>query len=103
MAIASRDEGVIKNILSCTDRLWWIESGGNRLYRLKDDQPRFFHIFDLPLGVYATHETYNYLGHKFIIAGEWNQHVNVMAHQFMTRLDLIRAAPLHVPFKRQAM
>ncbi|KAK0144246.1 Serine protease 27 [Merluccius polli] len=48
-----------------------------------------------PIRVYSRHETYNYLGHKFNIAGEWNQQVNDMAHQFMTRLDLIDATPLH--------
>ena len=77
--------------------------GGNRWYRSETDQPPSFHILDQPIRVYSRHEAYNYLGHKFNIAGEWNQQVNDMAHQFMTRLDLIDAAPLHVTFKLQAI
>ena len=119
VATASRDEGVINNMLSCTDRfLTWSglqvkhskcavfyerRSGGSRWYRSKTDQPPSFHILDQPIRVYSRHETYNYLGHKFNIAGEWNQQVNDMAHQFMTRLDLIDTTPLHVTFKLQAI
>ena len=75
----------------------WIEA--DQLQKLKLS----FHILDLPIGVYATHETYNYLGHKFNIAGEWNQQVNGMAHQFITGLDLVDAAPVHVTFKQPAI
>ncbi len=119
VAIASRDDGVIKNMLSCTDRfLTWSglrvkhskcavfyerRSGGNRWYKSRADQPPSFTILDQPLRVYTRHETYNYLGHKFTIAGEWSLQVTDMSHQFMTRLDLIDASPLPVTLKVQAI
>ncbi len=78
-------------------------SGGNRWYRSRADQPALFTILDQLLRVYTRHETYNYLGHKFNIAGEWSQQVTDMADQFMTRLDLIDASPLPVTLKVQAI
>ncbi len=106
-------------MLSCTDRfLTWSalqvkhskcavfyerRSGGNRWYRSRADQHPSFTISDQPLRVYTRHETYNYLGHKFNIAGEWSLQVTDMAHQFMTRLDLIDASPLPITLKVQAI
>ncbi len=78
-------------------------SGGNCWYRSRADQPPSFTILDQPLRVYTRHETYNYLGHKFNIAGEWSLQVTDMSHQFMTRLDLIDASPLPVTLKVQAI
>ncbi len=106
-------------MLSCTDRfLTWSglqvkhskcavfyerRNGGNRWYRSMADQPPSFTILDQPLRVYTRHETYDYLGHNFTIAGEWSLQVTDMSHQFMTRLDLIDASPLPITLKVQAI
>ena len=75
--LASREENVITNMLSHTDRfLQWSglevknskcavlferRNGGNRWYRAKDDHPPSFSIAGSEIRVYERHETYSYL------------------------------------------
>ena len=75
--LASREENVITNMLSHTDRfLQWSglevknskcavlyerRSGGNRWYGAKHDHPPSFLIAGSEIRVYERHETYSYL------------------------------------------
>lgn len=43
--------------------------------------------------MYERHETYNYLSHKFNIAGEWSAQVDEIVSEYTTRLDLIHSSP----------
>ena len=50
-------------------------SGGNRWYQAKGDRPPSFTIMGNEIKVYTRHETYCYLGHRFNIAGEWEEQI----------------------------
>ncbi|CAL8311213.1 unnamed protein product [Gadus morhua 'NCC'] len=92
--LASREESVIKDMLSRTDTfldwsgleikqskcavLYQRRSGGNRWYKSKTDRDPEFSINSEPIRVYDLHETYTYLGHKFNVAGEWKKQVEYM-------------------------
>ena len=89
--LASREESVIKNMLTRTDSflewsglevkdikcavLYERRSGGNRWYHSKSDTCPEFRIATKPMRVFSLHETYCYLGHKFNIAGDWKEQV----------------------------
>lgn len=119
VVIASRQEGVINTMLTRTDSfLEWSglevkdskcavfyerRSGGNRWYQSKSDSIPVFTINNKPLRVYARHETYTYLGHKFNVAGEWKDQVDDITSEYSTRLDLIDASPLPLIMKLEAI
>ena len=97
------DSNVITNMLSHTDRfLQWsgLEvknskcavlygrcSSGNRWYKAKHDHPPSFLIAGSENRVYERHETYSYLGHKFNVAGEWQEQVGDICNEYSARLD----------------
>uniref|UniRef100_A0A0E9W629 Uncharacterized protein n=1 Tax=Anguilla anguilla TaxID=7936 RepID=A0A0E9W629_ANGAN len=62
-----------------------------------------FKINDEPIRVYARHETYNYLGHKFNIAGEWKGQVGSIIEEYTSRPDLIDSSPLPLVMKLEAI
>ena len=66
-------------------------SGGNRWYHSKTDTKTDFTICNKPLKVYSRHETYTYLGHKFNVAGDWSDQVDVIISEYSSRLDSIHA------------
>jgi hypothetical protein len=117
--LASREESVIKDMLSRTDTfldwsgleikqskcavLYQRRSGGNRWYKSKTDRDPEFSINSEPIRVYDLHETYTYLGHKFNVAGEWKKQVEYMVTEFTTRLDLIDVSPLPLLMKLEAI
>ena len=119
VVVCSRQEGVIKDMLSRTDSfLEWSglqvkpskcavfyerRSGGNRWYHAKSDKIPTFTINNVPIRVFARHETYSYLGHKFNIAGEWTAQVNEIAAEYTARLDLINSSPLPLVMKLEAI
>ena len=53
--------------------------------------------------MYECHETYNYLGHKFNIAGEWSAQLDEIVSEYTTRLDLIHSSPLPLVMKLEAI
>ena len=115
--LASREESVIKDMLSRTDTfldwsglqikqskcavLYQRRSGGNRWYKSKMDRDPEFN--SEPIRVYGLHETYTYLGHKFNVAGEWKEQVDYMVTEFTSRLELIDASPLPLLMKLEAI
>ena len=78
-------------------------SGGNRWYRAKQDHPPSFLIAGSEIRVYERHETYTYLGHKFNVAGEWQEQVEDIYNEYSARLDLIDQCPLPTCMKLQAV
>jgi len=62
--------------------------------RAKYDQPSSFKIAGSTIRVYSRHESYNYLGHMFNVAGEWQEHVNEICKEYSSRLDMIDQCPL---------
>ena len=117
--VCSRSEDVLKDMLSRTNSfLEWSgleckqakcavfyerRSGGNRWYRAKSDKTPTFTINNIPIRVYERHETYNYLGHKFNIAGEWSAQLDEIVSEYTTRLDLIHSSPLPLVMKLEAI
>lgn len=117
--VSSRDEKVIKTMLSHTDKFMrWSglevkntkcavfyerRSGGNRWYQAKKDKPPSFSIMGNEIKVYARHETYCYLGHRFNIAGEWEEQIHELSSEYCTRLDMVDSSPLPVAMKLQAI
>ena len=119
VVVCSRHEGVIKDMLSRTDSfLEWSglqvkqskcavfyerRSGGNRWYHAKSDTIPTFTINNVPIRVFARHETYSYLGHKCNIAGEWTAQVDEIVTDYMARLDMIHSSPLPLVMKLEAI
>ena len=119
VVLASREESVIQNMLTRTDRflewsglevktskcavLYERRSGGNRWYHSKTDTPPVFSIASQPIRVYSLHETYTYLGHKFNIAGEWKEQLHNIQAEFYSRLDLVDRCPLPLRMKLEAI
>ena len=117
--IASRQECVIQQMLTRTEMyLRWSRlevkqakcavfyerrSWGNRWYSSKSDKPPSFTILQEPMRVYSRHETYPYLGHKFNIAGSWEEQLTELTIDYSNRLDLIDISPLPTIFKLQAI
>ena len=117
--IASLNGAVIKSMLSKTDSflewsglevkeskcaiLYERRSGGNRWYHSKTDTKTDFTIGNKPLKVYSRHETYTYLGHKFNVAGEWNDQVNELISEYSSRLEFIHTSPLPLILKLEAV
>ena len=58
---------------------------------------------NVPIRVFARHETYSYLGHKFNIAGEWTAQVDEIVTDYMARLDMIHSSPLPLVMKLEAI
>jgi hypothetical protein len=56
-----------------------------------------------PIRVYSRHETYPYLGHKFNVAGDWEEQVKELTNDYTVRLDLIDSSPLPILMKFQAI
>ena len=117
--LASREENVITNMLSHTDRslqlsglevknskcavLYERRSGGNKWYRAKHDHPPSFSIAGSEIRVYERHKTYSYLGHKFNVAGEWQEQVGDICNKYSARLYLIDQCSLPTCMKFQAV
>ena len=57
-------------------------SGGNRWYSSKSDKPPSFTILREPIRVYSHNETYPYLGHKFNIAGSWEEQLTELTSDY---------------------
>ena len=117
--MSSRQEEVVTNMLARTDEfLQWsglevkqakcavlheCRSGGNRWYKAKRDMPPSFLVMGQPIRVYSRHETYQYLGHRFNIAGEWGEQVEELTAEFLHRLHLVDLSPLPLLMKLQAV
>ena len=117
--IASRTESVTHSMLQQTEHFllssklqvkptkcavfYERRSGGNRWYHSKSDKPPTFSILEEPLRVYQRHETYTYLGHKFNVAGDWEEQLSELTSDYANRLNLIDSAPLPIMMKVQAI
>ncbi|CAB1421407.1 unnamed protein product [Pleuronectes platessa] len=109
---ACRDESVITNMLGRTDEfLLWSKlevkhtkcaalyerrSGGNRWYKAKSDKPPTFTLMGQPIRVYSRHETYTYLGHKFIISGEWVMKLEAIREVALAKIQHL-FVNVHIP------
>ena len=104
--LASREESVIKNMLSKTDSyLDWsglevkntkcavLYEGRESVVPLKNGYIPNVHNSNTT-NTCILDETYTYLGHTINIAGEWKEQVNTILSQFTSRLDLIDSCPL---------
>ncbi len=78
-------------------------SGGNRWYRAKSDQLPQFKIGDKPIRVYERKETYMYLGHRFNVAGEWDEQVQDIISEYTNRVQKIDESPLPLTMKLEAI
>ena len=67
-----------------------------------DKHPNFT-IMQAPIRLYDRHETYPYLGHKFNIAGNWDEQVTELCQEYIHRITLIDSAPLPVRMKIEAI
>lgn len=117
--IASREERVITQMLLRTDAfLQWSgleakntkcavfyerRSGGNRWYKSKCDKLPSFSIMGKEMKVYARHDIYCYLGHKFNVAGEWEEQLRDIEVQYSSRLEMIDKSPLPTIMKLAAV
>ncbi len=117
--IASREEQVITNMLLRKDK--FLQRSGleakntkcavfykrrsrlNRWYRARSDKPPCFSIMGKEMKVYARHIAYCYLGHKFSVAGEWEEQLNDTVAQHSTRLDMTDTSPLPRTMKLAAV
>jgi len=57
----------------------------------------------IEIKVYVCHETYCCLGHRFNIAGEWEEQIRELSSEYCTTLDMVDSSPLPVTMKLQAI
>ena len=50
-----------------------------------------------------SHEIYPYLGHKFSIAGDWDEQVTELCQEYIHRIKQVDSAPLPVRMKIEAI
>ena len=53
--------------------------------------------------MYSRYKTYPYLGHKFNVAGNWEEQLTKLTSDYSNRLDLINFIPLPIIMKLQTI